>query len=61
MKESKGKAGLKMPLGNSHWEMKPGDTNVADGKYASEFGNPEDLKQSVNKLAAYVKKNKMQY
>lgn len=58
---SKGKEGLKMPMGNSHWEMKPGDVNVADGKYASEFGNPEDLKESVNKLSAYVKKNKMKY
>lgn len=57
----KAKEGLKMPLGNAHWEMKPGDTKVADGKYATEMGNPEDLKQSVDKLAAYVKKNKMQY
>lgn len=57
----KGKEGLKMPLGNVHWEKKPGDTNVADGKYATEMGNPEDLKRSVDALAAYAKKNKMKY
>lgn len=57
----KGKEGLKMPLGNAHWEKKPGDTNVADGKYATEMGNPEDLKRSVDALAAYAKKNKMKY
>ena len=57
----KAKEGLKMPMGNSHWEMKPGTTMTANGKYATEFGNPEDLKESVNKLASYVKKNKMSY
>lgn len=57
----KAKEGLKMPMGNSHWEMKPGETSVANGKYASEFGNPEDLKKSVDGLASYVKKNKMKY
>ncbi len=57
----KGKAGLKMPLGNEHWEKKPGETAVADGKYASEMGNPEDLKRSVDALASYAKKNRMKY
>ncbi len=57
----KGKEGLKMPLGNGHWEMKPEDTQVANLKYATEFGNPEDLKRSVDALAGYVKKNKMKY
>lgn len=58
---AKGKEGLKMPMGNSHWEQKPGTTSVANGKYASEMGNPEDLKRSVDSLASYVKKNKMKY
>jgi len=44
-----------------HWEKKPADTSVADGKYATEMGNPEDLKKSVDALASYVKKNKMKY
>ena len=30
-------------------------------KYASEFGNPEDLDRSTEALASYVKKNKMKY
>lgn len=59
MKE--GKEGLKMPLGNSHWEMKPEDTEVANLKYATEFGNPADLKRSVDALASYAKNNKMKY
>jgi len=44
-----------------HWEKKPADTSVADGKYATEMGNPEDLKKSVDALASYVKNNKMKY
>ncbi len=57
----KAKEGLKFPLGNSHWENKCEDTEVADTRYASEFGNPEELKRSVDGLANYVKKNKMKY
>ena len=56
-----GKEGLKMPMGNAHWEMKPGNVDVADAKYSGEFNNPERLKESVNKLAGYVKKHRMQY
>lgn len=45
-----------------HWEKKPGDVSVADGKYTQgEMANPEHLKESVNKLASYAKKNKMKY
>lgn len=58
---SKGKEGLKFPLGSSHWEKKAEDTMVADTRYGTEFGNPEELKRSVDGLANYVKKNKMKY
>lgn len=35
---------------------------TCDLKYAkSEMGNPEELKESVEHLASYVKKHKMQY
>ena len=63
MKENKGsgKSGLKMPLGNAHWEKHPGDTNVADGRYCSEMGATEELKGQVDALASYAKKNKMKY
>lgn len=44
-----------------HWEKKESPTSVANGKYASEMGNPEDLKRSVDALASYAKKNKMKY
>lgn len=45
-----------------HWEKKPEETEVADGKYAdSEMGNPRELARSVDALAKYAKKNKMKY
>lgn len=60
MKE-KSKGGGMPYFERDHWEKKMPDTSVADGKYASEMGNPEDLTRSVNSLASYVKKNKMKY
>ncbi len=57
----KAKEGLKFPLGNAHWESKAEDTMVADTRYASEMGTAEEYKRSVDGLANYVKKNKMQY
>lgn len=48
-------------MNEGHWEKKMSDTSVADGKYCSEMGAPEELKGQVDKLAAYVKKNKMKY
>jgi len=57
----KAKEGLKMPLGNAHWEKKYEGTECAGGRYASEMGAPEELKGQVDKLASYVKKNRMQY
>lgn len=56
---SKGKEGLKFPMGNSHWEKHPEDTKVADTRYASEMGANQEGKASVDGLANYVKKNKM--
>lgn len=56
-----GHAGMKMPMGNAHWEKHPGDTEVANGKYASEFGASSELKGQVDGLANYVKKHKMKY
>lgn len=45
-----------------HEEKDMGKTMVSDLKYArSEMGNPEELKDSVNALSNYVKKNKMKY
>lgn len=58
---AKGKEGLKFPLGNAHWENKVEDTMVADGKYCSEMGAKEEMKEQVDGLAKYVKKNKMKY
>jgi len=58
---SSGKSGLMMPLGNSHWENKVEDTQVADTRYASEMGAKEELKGQVDGLANYVKRNKMKY
>ena len=45
-----------------HWEKDAGETAVADGKYTEgEMSNPEHLKKSVDMLASYTKKNKMNY
>lgn len=57
----KAKKGLDFPLGNSHWENKVEDTEVADTRYCSEMDAPEELKRSVDGMAGYVKKNKMKY
>lgn len=46
---------------DGHWEKKYEPLKVADGKYASEMGNPEDLKRSNDALASYVKSHKMKY
>lgn len=34
---------------------------VSGDKYATEFGNPQDLQRSNDALASYVKKHKMKY
>ena len=57
----KAKEGLKFPLGNAHWENKVEDTAVADLRYASEMNTAAEYKKSVDGLANYVKKNKMEY
>ena len=48
-------------MGPAHWEKKVEDVSVADGKYSSEMNQAEEYKHSVDKLAGYVKKNKMSY
>ena len=61
-KEAHGKMNAMKQFNDGHWTKDQGETNVADGKYAnSEMGNPEELKEDVNKLAEYAKKNKMKY
>ncbi len=47
--------------GPAHWEKKMSDVKVADGKYCSEMGAPEELKGQVDKLSGYVKSHKMKY
>lgn len=62
MKDRKGgKEGLKSPMGSAHWEKKMEDTSVAGGRYCSEMGAAEELKGQVDKLAGYVKKNRMKH
>lgn len=51
-----------MPQFNEgHWEKKPADTMMAGGRYASEMGAAEEYKESVDKLAGYVKNHRMKY
>jgi hypothetical protein len=58
-KEEKGMRSAKMP--ENHWEKSTENLGGCQEKYASEFGNPEDLQRSNDSLASYAKKNKMKY
>ena len=44
-----------------HWQKPYAECEVADGKYTSEFGAPEELHEQVSKLAQYTRKHKMKY
>ena len=44
-----------------HWEKKPGEVNVANTKYGTEFNQAEDYKKSVDALSSYAKKHKAQH
>lgn len=60
-KEAHAKMNAMSNFNKGHWEKNAGETSVCDLKYASEMGNPEDLKKSVDALSNYVKKNQMKY
>lgn len=61
-KEAHGKKNAMAEFNAGHHEKKMGMLSVADGKYTSgEMDNPEHLKKSVEGLASYAKKHKMQY
>lgn len=55
------KEGKGNPMPKAHWEKSESQVMSCDEKYASEFGNPQDLERSADALAHYVKKNKMKY
>jgi hypothetical protein len=60
MKEQKGgMRSAKMP--SDHHEKSQPQAPCCGLKYATEFGNPEDLSRSTEGLASYVKKNHMKY
>ena len=45
-----------------HWEKESSCADVAGGKYSKgQFSNPEELKESVEKLSSYVKNHRMKY
>ncbi len=60
-KEAHGKMAAMGKFNEGHWEKKMSDTEVADGKYTSEFGQAEEYKKDVDALASYCKKHKMKY
>lgn len=54
-----GMKGTTMP--KEHFSMKEPMTEVCGEKYATEMGNPKDLKKSTDALVNYTRKNKMKY
>ena len=60
-KEHHGHAGMKMPMGDSHWEKDPGEIEVSGGRYASEMGANEEYKKANNGLADYVKSHRAKH
>ena len=62
MKKHSDKGGMRSAtMPKDHWEKKDPNLGVCQEKYASEFGNPEDLQKSNDKLAEYARKHKMKY
>ena len=62
MKKKGNESGMRSAtMPKAHFERKESQVMSCDEKYASEFGNPEDLERSANALASYAKKNKMKY
>ena len=63
MKKQAEKGGMrsaKMP--SDHHETSQGELgHTCKEKYATEFGNPEDLDKANEGLASYVRKNRMKY
>lgn len=58
MKE-KGMRGARMP--EREMEKDSPILKTSNLKYATEFGNPEDLQKSNEDLVRYVEKNRMKY
>ncbi len=41
-----------------HWQKNVADVSVANEKYGTDFGAPEEYKKSVDALASYCRKHK---
>lgn len=46
---------------SEHWEKKPSELGACSDLKYTDKPNPESLRESTDKLAEYVKKNKMKY
>lgn len=56
------KSGMRSPtMPKEHFEKSQKKSPVCGEKYASEFGNPEDLDKANQGLVNYAKKHKMKY
>lgn len=57
--ESHGMRSATMP--KEHFERKEPQLEGSNLKYATEFGNPEELDRDNRDLAGYMKKHRMKY
>jgi hypothetical protein len=54
------KAGMRSPtMPKEHWERDQKQSMESNTRYATEFGNPEELDRDQADLAKYVRKNKV--
>jgi len=60
-KEGNAKGGGLGEFRQGHWEKDVADVECADLKYSSEMNQAAEYKESVDKLANYVKKHKAEH
>lgn len=60
-KKGNSKGGGMPEFQNNHWQKKVDEVSCADLKYSSEMNQSEEYKNSVDKMAEYARKHRMQH